>query len=165
MIDMFQVVEAFDKYRGSMERIGKAIHEYADNTLLDLLRFYELIVFSYLVGNNDVHLKNFSMIKTSYGWALSPAYDLLNVAIVNPQDTEELELTIAGKRKKITQTLLFDFGIGLGLTKKQIEGVFKRFKGLEGDALALIRISFLSVEMQISFNDLLEQMYAVLNKV
>ena len=165
MIDMFQVVEAFDKYRGSMERIGKAIHEYADNTLLDLLRFYELTVFSYLVGNNDMHLKNFSMIKTSYGWALSPAYDLLNVAIVNPEDMEELALTIAGKKKKITRMLLFDFGIGLGLTKKQIEGVFKRFKGLEGDALALIRISFLSLEMQISFNDLLEQRYAVLNKV
>ena len=165
MIDMFQVVEAFDKYLGSMERIGKAIHKYADNILLDLLRFYELTVFSYLVGNNDMHLKNFSMIKTSYGWALSPAYDLLNVAIVNPEDMEELALTIAGKKKKITRMLLFDFGIGLGLTKKQIEGVFKRFKGLEGDALALIRISFLSLEMQISFNDLLEQRYAVLNKV
>ena len=44
MIDMFQIVEAFDKYHGSMELIGKAIHEYADNTLLDLLRFYELTV-------------------------------------------------------------------------------------------------------------------------
>ena len=82
MIDMFQVLEAFDKYRGSMERIGKAIEIYAENTLLDKLRFFELTIFSYLTGNNDMHLKNFSMIKTSYGWALSPAYDLLNVNIV-----------------------------------------------------------------------------------
>lgn len=72
MIDMFQVLEAFDKYRGSMERIGKAIQKYADNTFLDILRFYELTLFSYLTGNNDMHLKNFSMVKTSYGWALSP---------------------------------------------------------------------------------------------
>ncbi len=131
MIDMFQVVEAFDKYRGSMERIGKAINEYADNTLLDLLRYYELTVFSYLVGNNDMHLKNFSMIKTSYGWALSPSYDLLNVAIVNPKDQEELALTIAGKKKKITNILLVDFGLGLGLSKKQITSVFNRFKDLQ----------------------------------
>ena len=68
MIDLFQVVEAFDKYRGCMERIDKAIQEYADNTLLDLHHFYELIVFSYLVGTNAMHLKYFSMIITSFGW-------------------------------------------------------------------------------------------------
>ncbi|TXD84933.1 HipA domain-containing protein [Subsaximicrobium wynnwilliamsii] len=164
MIDMFQVVEAFDKYRGSMERIGKAIHEYADNTLLDLLRFYELTVFSFLIGNNDMHLKNFSMIKTSYGWALSPAYDLLNVAIVNPLDKEELALTIAGKKKKITKKILFDFGVGLGLSKKQIEGVFKRFKELQEVAIDLIKISFLSESMQRNYIELIENRYHLFNK-
>lgn len=156
MIDMFQVVEAFDKYRGSMERIGKAIHEYADNTFLDILRFYELTVFSYLTGNNDMHLKNFSMLKTSYGWALSPAYDLLNVAIVNPEDTEELALTIAGKRKKITKKTLIEFGVGLGLSKKQIESVFRRFKVFHKDAIVLIKMSFLSEDMQSNYIELLE---------
>lgn len=165
MIDMFQVVEAFDKYRGSMERIGKAIHAYADNTFLDVLRFYELTVFSYLTGNNDMHLKNFSMLKTSYGWALSPAYDLLNVAIVNPEDTEELALTIAGKKKKITRKILFDFGIGIGLSKKQIEGVFKRFIELQEDAIALVKMSFLSEEMQRHYISGLENRYQVLNKI
>ncbi|HTN69060.1 MAG TPA: HipA domain-containing protein, partial [Dysgonamonadaceae bacterium] len=154
--------EAFDKYRGSMERIGKAIHAYADNTFLDVLRFYELTVFSYLTGNNDMHLKNFSMLKTSYGWALSPAYDLLNVAIVNPEDTEELALTIAGKRKKISRKILFDFGIGLGLSKKQIEGVFKRFMGLQEDAIDLIKMSFLSEEMQRNYIEILNNRYQVL---
>lgn len=156
MIDMFQVVEAFDKYRGSMERIGKAIHEYADNTFLDILRFYELTVFSYLTGNNDMHLKNFSMLKTSYGWALSPAYDLLNVAIVNPEDTEELALTIVGKRKKITKKTLIEFGVGLGLSKKQIENVFRRFKVFHKDAIVLIKMSFLSEDMQSNYIELLE---------
>jgi len=165
MIDMFQVVEAFDKYRGSMERIGKAIHAYADNTFLDVLRFYELTVFSYLTGNNDMHLKNFSMLKTSYGWALSPAYDLLNVAIVNPEDTEELALTIAGKRKKISRKVLFDFGIGLGLSKKQIEGVFKRFIELQEDAIALIKMSFLSEEMQRNYISSLENKNQILNEI
>ena len=162
MIDMFQVVEAFDKYRGSMERIGNAIHKYADNTFLDILRFYELAVFSYLVGNNDMHLKNFSMLKTSYGWALSPAYDLLNVAIINPQDTDELALTIAGKRKKITNKLLTEFGLDLGLTKKQIKSVYKRFNDLREEAFALIKNSFLSENMQRNYIELLENRYETL---
>ena len=148
MIDMFQVVEAFDKYRSSMERIGKAIESYADNTLLDQLRFFELTIFSYLTGNNDMHLKNFSMLKTSFGWSLAPAYDLLNVAIINPKDTDELALTISGKKSKLTKQIFIDFGIGLGLSQKQIEGVFKRFLGLEKEVIALIQNSFLSDEMK-----------------
>jgi len=164
MIDMFQILEAFDKYRGSMERIGKAILEYADNTFLDILRFYELTLFSYLTGNNDMHLKNFSLIKTSYGWALSPAYDLLNVSIVNPDDKEELALTIAGKKKKISGSLLYEFGIGLGLSKKQINGTFKRFLLMKEEASTLIKKSFLSEEMKNAYVNILEQRYDVLKK-
>ncbi|AUC77001.1 HipA domain-containing protein [Olleya sp. Bg11-27] len=159
MIDMFQVLEAFDKYRGSMERIGKAIEAYADNTLLDKLRFFELTIFSFLTANNDMHLKNFSIIKTSYGWALSPAYDLLNTAIVNPEDTEELALTIAGKKKKITLQNFIDFGLGLGLSKKQIQSVFKRFLALQKNAEHLINISFLSKEMQNNYVLLLKDRF------
>jgi len=162
MIDMFQVTEAFDKYRGSMERIGKAIDAYADNTLLDKLRFFELTLFSYLTANNDMHLKNFSMIKTSYGWALSPAYDLLNTTIVNPEDTEELALTITGKKKKITLQNFLDFGTELGLSKKQINSVLKRFKKLEKDALALIEKSFLSDGMQVKYKTIVELRFEIL---
>lgn len=162
MIDMFQVVEAFDKYRGSMERIGKAINEYAENTLLDLLRYYELSIFSFLTGNNDMHLKNFSLIKADYGWTLSPAYDLLNVSIVNPDDEEELALTLAGKKKKITRKLLIDFGLDLGLTQKQINGVFKRFNKSKNKTIGLIRNSFLSEEMQKAYINMLENRYKIL---
>lgn len=163
MIDMFQTLEAFDKYRGSMERIGKAIDAHAANTLLDKLRFFELTIFSYLTGNNDMHLKNFSMIKTSYGWALSPAYDLLNVKIVNPEDTEELALTIAGKRKRITLQNFLDFGEGLELSKKQINGVLKRFKKSKKDALNLIEASLLSEEMQVAYKETLLNRYELFN--
>ena len=99
MIDMFQITEAFDKYKSSMEKIGKALGRYSENTLLDKLFFFELTVFSFLTGNNDMHLKNFSMIESPSGWALSPAYDLLNVAIINTNDDEELALTLTGKNK------------------------------------------------------------------
>lgn len=165
MIDMFQVLEAFDKYRGSMERIGKAIETYAENTLLDKLRFFELTLFSYLTGNNDMHLKNFSMIKTSYGWALSPAYDLLNVKIVNPEDTEELALTIAGKKKKLARQNFLDFGVGLGLSKKQIDGALKRFVGLRKDALGLIEASFLSDKMQSDYKNIFKYRFETFNRV
>lgn len=163
MIDMFQVLEAFDKYRGSMERIGKAIETYAENTLLDKLRFFELTIFSYLTANNDMHLKNFSMIKTSYGWALSPAYDLLNVKIVNPEDTEELALTTAGKKKKLKLQNFLDFGEGLGLSTKQIDSVLKRFAELKESSLSLIEISFLSEEMQIKYKKVINNRFEVFN--
>lgn len=62
MLDMFQITEAFDKYKSSMEKVGKAVNEYSSNTLLDIVRLYEVTIFSYITGNNDMHLKNFSMI-------------------------------------------------------------------------------------------------------
>jgi serine/threonine-protein kinase HipA len=91
------------------------------------------------------------MIKTSYGWALSPAYDLLNVKIVNSKDAGELALTIAGKKKKITLQNFLDFGVSLELSKKQIDSVLKRFKDLQKEALSLIENSFLSDEMQSNY--------------
>lgn len=106
MLDMFQITEAFDKYKSSMEKVGKALHDYSGNTLLDKVFYLELSVFCFLTGNNDMHLKNFSMIESPSGWILAPAYDLLNVAIVNPDDTEELALTIEGKKKKLNGFIL-----------------------------------------------------------
>lgn len=159
MLDMFQITEAFDKYKGSMERIGKAITSFTENTLLDQLRFFELTIFSYLTGNNDMHLKNFSMIKTSYGWALSPAYDLLNVAILNPDDAEEMALSIGGKKRKLKKGHFIDLALKLGLNKKQIAGAIERFYESRNDALELINISFLSDEMQIMYKDLLEERF------
>lgn len=159
MIDMFQITEAFDKYKSSMEKIGKALDAYVTNTLLDKLRFFELTVFSFLTGNNDMHLKNFSMIKTNYGWSLSPAYDLLNVTVVNPEDKEELALTIAGKKKKITKEILIDFGKGLSLSSKQINGVFKRFIEHRSSIIEIIDNSFLSSEMKMNYKNLLEERF------
>lgn len=145
MLDMFQILEAFDKYKSSMERVGQAIVKYAENTLLDLSNFFELTVFCFLTGNNDMHLKNFSMIvKGNNTWDLAPAYDLLNVAIVNPTDKEELALTINGRKSKFNRSRFVEFGQHLGLTARQIEGVFSRVLKNEKTALDLIAHSFLT---------------------
>lgn len=159
MLDMFQITEAFDKYKSSMEKVGKAVNSYAENTLLDTLRFFELTVFSFLTANNDMHLKNFSMIKTSNGWGLSAAYDLLNVEILNPEDTEEMALSIAGKRKKLTKKHFVDLGLGLGLNEKQITGVLDRFNYSKGEAFGLIKNSFLSYEMQLLYQESMESRF------
>lgn len=163
MLDMFQILEAFDKYKGSMEKVGRAIGTYSSNTLLDKLYFFEIAVFSFLTGNNDMHLKNFSLIKRSREWVLSPAYDLLNVAIVNPEDDEELALTLAGKRKKLAKKHFVSLGEKLELNKKQIDGVFKRFIKNKKKALSLLEDSFLSSEYKQKYSDLLEQRYSKLD--
>lgn len=162
MTDMFQVLEAFDKYIGSMEKIGKALGKYSSNPLLDKLLFYELTLFCFLTGNSDMHLKNFSMIETSSGWILAPAYDLLNVYIVDPADTEELALTLEGKKKKLTRAIFLRFGKGLGLSKKQIEATFKRLYKSKSKASELINNSFLSEKMKRNYESVFDMRFSKL---
>lgn len=162
MIDMFQITEAFDKYRSSMEKIGTALSKYSDNPLLDKVFFIERALFSFLMGNSDMHLKNFSMIESPSGWVLSPAYDLINVTIVNPDDEEELALTLDGKKRKLNRKYFEYLGKNLELTQKQIDGVFKRFMKNKPQALKLIDQSFLSEKMKSNYNSLLEKRYTVI---
>lgn len=156
MLDMLQILEAFDKYKSSMEKIGKAVADYTSNTLLDLLRLFEVTVFSYLTGNNDMHLKNFSLIQNNEKWDLSPAYDLLNVYLHIPEDTEEMALTINGKKRKLSKTDFIHLGKKFQLNEKQIENSFVRFVKSEGKLKNEIKRSFLSLENQSKYLDLLE---------
>ncbi|WP_291861315.1 HipA domain-containing protein [Marinilabilia sp.] len=162
MLDMFQITEAFDKYISSMEKVGKALGSYSANPLLDKLFLFEITLFSYLTGNNDMHLKNFSMIQNKGKWTLAPSYDLLNVSIILPEDTEELALTLGGKKRKLSRKSFEMFGKDLGLNYKQINGAFKRFFKSRSKALLLIENSFLSEEMQNKYIALLDKRYDAL---
>lgn len=159
MMDMFQITEAFDKYKGSMEKVGKALDTYSSNTLLDKIFYLDLVLFSFLTGNNDMHLKNFSMIESHSGWALSPAYDLLNVKIVFPEDTEELALTLGGKKKKLKGEHFEQLGEGLGLTPKQIKAAFNRMAKNKSRAFDWIDRSFLSNDRKVSYKKVIEERY------
>ncbi|WP_218145413.1 HipA domain-containing protein [Parapedobacter koreensis] len=159
MLDMFQITEAFDKYRSSMEKVGKALMTFSDNTLLDMVRLFELTCFCFITGNNDMHLKNFSMIASSTGWMLAPAYDLLNVAIVNPEDQEELALTLEGKKRKLNAGHFERFGKELGLSNRQIDNIFARFSKNRVRADEWIEKSFLSDEMKAAYSKVLNQRY------
>jgi len=159
MLDMFQITEAYDKYRSSSEKIGNALGNYSSNTLLDKLFFFELTLFSFLLGNNDMHLKNFSMIETATGWSLAPAYDLLNATIINPEDKEEMALTLNGRKNKLERIDFEQLGDNLGLTTKQIQSVFKRFYKLTPAAVKWIDISFLSNKMKTLYRENVEERY------
>jgi len=162
MIDMFQITEAYDKYKSSMEKIGKALHDYSGNTQLDKIFFFDLVLFSFLTGNNDMHLKNFSMIESPSGWVLSPAYDLLNVSIVLPEDTEELALTLDGKKKKLKREHFEKFGEGLGLTRIQIKRAFNRMVSNKPKATIWIDNSFLSNTTKAAYHKVIKQRYTQL---
>jgi serine/threonine-protein kinase HipA len=164
MIDMFQITEAFDKYKSSMEKVGKALGRFSSNTLLDKTYFFDLAVFSFLTGNNDMHLKNFSLIETPSGWVLSPAYDLLNIVLVFPEDTEELALTLVGKKKKLKREHFIQFGEALGLTSKQINGSFKRMIRNRSKAFSWIERSFLSQDMKTAYKEILKERYRKLTQ-
>ena len=159
MLDMYQILEAVDKYKSSLERIGKAIGMYSSNTLLDQLAFFELCLFCFLTGNNDMHLKNFSMINLNGKWQLAPAYDLLNVNLANPEDTEELALTLEGKNRKITREHFEKLGKSLELNEKQIKNVFNRFKQNKKIAKIWVEKSFLSKGSQLKYLGILEKNY------
>lgn len=162
MIDMFQITEAYDKYKSSMEKIGKALHNYSGNTQLDKIFFFDLVLFSFLTGNNDMHLKNFSMIESASGWVLSPAYDLLNVSIELPEDTEELALTLDGKKKKLKREHFEKFGEGLGLTRVQIIRAFNRMVSNKPKATIWIDNSFLSNTTKAAYHKVIKQRYTQL---
>lgn len=107
MEDMCQLTGRLteDKYRSSCERVGKAVLQYSSMPKMDVTNFLELLMFCWLTGNNDMHLKNFSIYEPAEGvFRLSPAYDLLNAAIVNPKDDEEFALTLNGRKKNIKPT-------------------------------------------------------------
>lgn len=162
MLDMFQILEAFEKYKGSMEKIGKALGQYSVNPLLDKLFLFELTLFSFLTGNSDMHLKNFSMLNTEIGWVLSPAYDLLNVNLVMPDDKEELALTLGGKKKKLNRKLFNQFGLDLNLNEKQITGVYNRFSKRRDSLSEIINNSFLKEEQKDKYIEIVDSRFDII---
>lgn len=159
MEDMCQLTErqTEHKYRSSYEQIGKAIRKYSAIPQLDMVDFLELVYFSWLTGNNDMHLKNFSLYSPTNEPVLSPAYDLLSAAISNPADDEELALNLNGKKKHIKDS---DF-IAAFKTCGVPEIVFDRIKKKYVDLLPKfeeeIQGSFLSEDLKASYIDLLHR--------
>lgn len=157
MIDFLQILELEDKYKGTMEMLGKTIGELSANTLLDKLRFFELTVFNFIIGNNDMHMKNFSMWVSDKKWTLSPAYDLLNVKIILANDKDDTALLLGGKKKHFDKSYFDRFAKVLQLNDKQISAVYKRFGKWLPEAIQLIDSSFLTEEHKKAYKELITQ--------
>ena len=160
MEDMCQLSErkTEDKYKSSYERIGKVIDQYSSLPMMDKANFAELVVFCWVTGNNDMHLKNFSLYspdgKTQ---RLTPAYDMLNAIIANPDDSEEMALTINGRKKKLNRTDFLSFAGTIGLPEKTMQNIFNRLKKFVPKFETLIKESFLSEDMQTAYIELINE--------
>jgi serine/threonine-protein kinase HipA len=159
MEDMCQLTDRMteEKYRGSLETVGKAILRHCSHPGLDALRFFEVNIFSFLTGNSDMHLKNFSLIRSEAGEIrLSPAYDLLPTVLLLPEDREEAALTINGRKNGLTRRDFLTLGNALKLTDRQIINVLRRFeKGLH-TAIDLIGDGFCSEDMKVCYRTLVK---------
>lgn len=160
MEDMCQLSERLteDKYKGSYERIAKLIRKHSSAPLLDVINFWEVVLFSWLTGNADMHLKNFSLFRPSDDYMLTPAYDLLSTALAMPEDEEELALTLNGKKKRIKRE---DFEKAMrdsGMDEKAITNLFNRFLKAVPKWHGLIEDSFLPPDLREAYHDKIDVM-------
>ncbi len=160
MEDMCQLTERLteDKYNGSYEQIARTIQKYSATPGLDVVNFFELVLFSFLTGNADMHLKNFSLLEQpGLGMTLSPAYDLVNTSLVKPADEEELALNLHGKKKKICKQ---DFVIAMNtlqVKKKQQQNIFNKMTKTMPLWMNQIDNSFLSDDFKERYKKIMKE--------
>ena len=152
------------KYKSSCEQIAKAIAAYSSTPRLDLVNFMQVLLFSFVTGNNDMHLKNFSLYRPKALYQLSPAYNLLNVAIANPKDKEEMALSINGKKAQIKLADFLKASDTMGIEQRVTLGLINGLRNAMPAWIDLINNSFLSDEMKQNYLDLISRRMDVLTK-
>ncbi|MFD2787205.1 HipA domain-containing protein [Hymenobacter rubripertinctus] len=163
MEDMCQLTGRLteNKYDGSHEQVAKALLQHSANPGLDVVNFYEVVLFSFLTGNADMHLKNFSLLHTpGLGYGLAPAYDLVATALINPADTEELALTLNGRKRRLRQSDFRQAAGRGGVDEKVVTSMFARFAKAKPIWHEFIDQSFLPAALQQQFHLLLDQRFA-----
>ena len=156
-----------DKYRGSYERCGKVIEKYSARPGLDLSELFIRVVFSFAVGNSDMHLKNFSLIETSIGngeYVLSAAYDILSTNVILPADQEQFALTMNGKKQHIRRNDFLRFGEAIGLQQNAAERMMEKIVKCEDRYLELCENSYLPNDMKKQLKSLIRERISVIRK-
>lgn len=167
MEDMCQLSERLTeyKYKGSYEKIAKLIAQYSSVPKLDVVNFWEQVLFSWITGNADMHLKNFSLYSLRKGYySLTPGYDMVATALVMPEDMEELALTLNGKKRKIKR---LDFKVAMsssGLEEKIIDNLFSKFSKVVDKWFEFIDISFLPEDMKGQYKLIIQNKLEILLK-
>lgn len=155
-----------DKYRGSYERCGKIIARYSSSKGFDTTELYLRVVFSFAVGNSDMHLKNFSLIESAEGsqtYALSEAYDMLSTNVVIPADQEQLALTLNGKKQNIRRKDFIVFAEALGIPEKSAEKMIAKVVKLRDKYITMCRESYLPENMKEALERLMDERLALLS--
>jgi len=158
MEDMCQLSERLTeyKYKGSYEQIVKQIKKYSTAPKLDLTNFWEVVVFSWITGNADMHLKNFSLYNPlGNGHTFTPAYDLVSTALVMPEDNEELALTLNGKKRNLRKDDFAKAIVASGIEPKVMENMAKRFRKSLPKWFELIDQSFIPQPMKRQYKQLI----------
>lgn len=165
--DLCQLSETLTehKYRGSYEKTGRIIQKYSSQSGFDTLSYFELVLFSFIIGNADMHLKNFSMLENiDKQFTLSPAYDLLSTFLVLDNEDEQMSLTINGKKNKIKIRDFDLLGKSLKLTAKQIENSYQKFLMKEKKIIWWVENSFLPKNQIEKLQTLIKQRMKMLTK-
>ena len=147
-----------DKYKGSYERCAKVIMHYSDSNGLDLTELFLRLVFSFVIGNSDMHLKNFSLIETSPGserYHLSEAYDLLPVNLIIPEDKEEFALTINEKKQNIRKKDFLVFSERCGMNQKSAVKILSEVVSRKETYIRMCRDSYLPENMKLKMADMI----------
>ena len=142
------------KYKGSHEQVAKTIIQYSGTPKLDLTNYMQLLLFCFVTGNNDMHLKNFSLYRPVRDYQLTPAYDLVNVAIANPKDAEELALTLSGRKARLRLDDFLNAAKTMGLEENVVLRLIAGLQKALPKWQTLIRDSFLSEEMKNRYEEL-----------
>lgn len=151
MEDMCQLTETLtaDKYRSSMEKVGKHIAKFSSRPGLDAINFFETALFCFLTGNADMHLKNFSLLTGPDGEiALSPAYDLVCTKVAMPEDRDEMGLTINARKRRLVKRDFDSLANNLKLPTRTTQNIYDKFTKKLPEAIEWINISFLPIDMK-----------------
>ncbi len=150
------------KYRSSMEQVAKLIETFCTFPAVEKVKLLRITLFSFLVGNEDMHLKNFSVIRNQDVISLTPAYDLLNTTIVLPNPVEELALPLDARKNKLKRHDFLDYFAKdrLQLPERVIEKMVTHFANVRTEWEYLVGISFLSNEMKKKYLKILDDRFA-----
>ena len=149
-----------DKYKGSYERCAKIICQYSSRAGLDIIELFIRVVFSFIVGNSDMHLKNFSLIETdenSGSYILSDAYDMLPVNTVNPADIEQTALTLNGKKRNLHRNDFLKFADACQIDRAVAAKIIDRMKGYKNELIRETEQSYLTDELKENLIMLIEK--------
>lgn len=136
--------QSSDKYHGSYEKCAKIISLYSSQVGLDLSELFYRLIFFYITGNSDMHLKNFSLIENNGRYILSPAYDLVPVNAIMIEDKEELALTLNGKKQHLRKGDFIKFGLSIGLNESSMNKMIKYLISFEDKFIKEVSISLIN---------------------